>query len=366
MGRRSSLDQITWTAIVYVSGGASSGATSFYALTCLVGAILVGRRGAAVAAAPRHGDLRAALRRLSLRLGPASGRPERRRATRRAPATSRTRCSSTRSACRSSRCSRATSPSASGSPGEPAGRDRARPRGRAAGGARPDRRGPRTRDPQPAGLDHRLDRDAARVPGAVGRGPTPLRHRASRGAPAQRSGRRHGRPVEAPAPARRGDGRRRRSRARWWRWRTNAAARLGRRRALRGTRRRGPSRAATGHRCGRCCGTWCATRMQASPAGSTVTVRVARAPGDGHARGRRPGPRGPRGLSARASSRTSSRREPTAPGLASRSCGASSKTTRPWGPAIAVERAVHGGASFRVTLSPDVFGLRQSVRPPPS
>ncbi len=45
------LDQITWTAIVYVSGGASSGATSFYALTCLIGAILVGRRGAFLAAA---------------------------------------------------------------------------------------------------------------------------------------------------------------------------------------------------------------------------------------------------------------------------------------------------------------------------
>ncbi len=45
------LDQITWTAIVYVSGGASSGATSFYALTCLVGAILVGLRGALFAGA---------------------------------------------------------------------------------------------------------------------------------------------------------------------------------------------------------------------------------------------------------------------------------------------------------------------------
>jgi two-component system, NtrC family, sensor histidine kinase HydH len=45
------LDQLTWTAIVYVSGGAASGATSFYALTCLVGAILVGLRGAAFAAA---------------------------------------------------------------------------------------------------------------------------------------------------------------------------------------------------------------------------------------------------------------------------------------------------------------------------
>jgi signal transduction histidine kinase len=44
------LDQVTWTGIVYVSGGASSGATSFYALTCLVGAVLVGLRGALGAA----------------------------------------------------------------------------------------------------------------------------------------------------------------------------------------------------------------------------------------------------------------------------------------------------------------------------
>jgi signal transduction histidine kinase len=44
-------DQLTWTAIVYVTGGPSSGATSFYALTCLVGAILVGVRGAVLSAA---------------------------------------------------------------------------------------------------------------------------------------------------------------------------------------------------------------------------------------------------------------------------------------------------------------------------
>ena len=44
------LDQLTWSAIVYVSGGATSGATTFYALTCLVGAILIGQRGAAIAA----------------------------------------------------------------------------------------------------------------------------------------------------------------------------------------------------------------------------------------------------------------------------------------------------------------------------
>ncbi len=45
------LDQLTWTAIVYVSGGPGSGATSFYGLTCLVGAVLIGLRGALVAAA---------------------------------------------------------------------------------------------------------------------------------------------------------------------------------------------------------------------------------------------------------------------------------------------------------------------------
>jgi signal transduction histidine kinase len=45
-----SLDQVTWTAIVYVTGGASSGATSFYALTCLFASILVGLRGAVYSA----------------------------------------------------------------------------------------------------------------------------------------------------------------------------------------------------------------------------------------------------------------------------------------------------------------------------
>jgi two-component system sensor histidine kinase HydH len=44
------VDQLTWTAVVYVTGGVTSGAVSFYALTSLVGAILVGQRGALVAA----------------------------------------------------------------------------------------------------------------------------------------------------------------------------------------------------------------------------------------------------------------------------------------------------------------------------
>ena len=44
------LDQDTWTAIVYVTGGATSGATSFYALTCLLGSMLIGLRGATLGA----------------------------------------------------------------------------------------------------------------------------------------------------------------------------------------------------------------------------------------------------------------------------------------------------------------------------
>lgn len=43
------LDQVTWTVLVYVTGGVASGATSFYGLTCLLGAFLIGERGAAIA-----------------------------------------------------------------------------------------------------------------------------------------------------------------------------------------------------------------------------------------------------------------------------------------------------------------------------
>jgi two-component system, NtrC family, sensor histidine kinase HydH len=43
-------DQITWTALVYITGGAQSGATSLYGLTCLSGAILLGVRGGVLAA----------------------------------------------------------------------------------------------------------------------------------------------------------------------------------------------------------------------------------------------------------------------------------------------------------------------------
>jgi two-component system, NtrC family, sensor histidine kinase HydH len=44
------LDAITWTVVAYLTGGASSGAASFYGLSCLVGALLTGFRGAAIAA----------------------------------------------------------------------------------------------------------------------------------------------------------------------------------------------------------------------------------------------------------------------------------------------------------------------------
>ena len=157
------LDQLTWTAIVYVSGGATSGATSFYGLTCLVGAILIGLRGAALAAVQRH-------RASSSCSAPASRhgsiRPPRDQGaanyivswdgmvyplavnalgivvvallaglSRRAPAPHRRRAR---------------------------GGQRARARRRAPRAARPDRRRPRARDPESARLDLGLDRDAAR------------------------------------------------------------------------------------------------------------------------------------------------------------------------------------------------------------
>lgn len=44
------IDQLVWTILAYVSGGVSSGATSFYGLTCLTGAVVGGVRGVIVAA----------------------------------------------------------------------------------------------------------------------------------------------------------------------------------------------------------------------------------------------------------------------------------------------------------------------------
>ncbi len=44
-------DQLAWTALVYVSGGVTSGSTSLYGLTCVSGAVLIGTSGAVWAAA---------------------------------------------------------------------------------------------------------------------------------------------------------------------------------------------------------------------------------------------------------------------------------------------------------------------------
>lgn len=44
------LDQLTFSVVAYLTGGPTSGATSFYGLTCLIGASLAGLRGALVAA----------------------------------------------------------------------------------------------------------------------------------------------------------------------------------------------------------------------------------------------------------------------------------------------------------------------------
>lgn len=43
-------DQLSWTVLIYLSGGITSGATFFYGLTCLAGAIATGLRAATVAA----------------------------------------------------------------------------------------------------------------------------------------------------------------------------------------------------------------------------------------------------------------------------------------------------------------------------
>lgn len=44
------LDQVLWSVVVYLTGAASSGATSLYGVTCLVGGLLLGVQGAVTAA----------------------------------------------------------------------------------------------------------------------------------------------------------------------------------------------------------------------------------------------------------------------------------------------------------------------------
>lgn len=49
------LDQAIWTVVVYLSGGATSGATSLYGVSCILGAILSGFKGASLAAVAAAG-----------------------------------------------------------------------------------------------------------------------------------------------------------------------------------------------------------------------------------------------------------------------------------------------------------------------
>jgi signal transduction histidine kinase len=44
------VDQLTWTVVAFLTGGAASGAVSFYGLSCVMGAALIGFRGAVIAA----------------------------------------------------------------------------------------------------------------------------------------------------------------------------------------------------------------------------------------------------------------------------------------------------------------------------
>ena len=112
-GRRSSSTSSRGRPSSTCRAASSSGATSFYALTCLVGAVLVGLRGALGAAALGIGVYALLCAALPLRLGAPAARPDRRRATRvDARAAHLPAARSTRSASRSSRCSRATWPSA--------------------------------------------------------------------------------------------------------------------------------------------------------------------------------------------------------------------------------------------------------------
>ncbi len=58
------IDQLLWTGFVYISGGVTSGAVSLYGLTCVIGAIVLGWRGALAAfsaAAVSYGALSVAL-----------------------------------------------------------------------------------------------------------------------------------------------------------------------------------------------------------------------------------------------------------------------------------------------------------------
>ncbi len=147
------LDQVTWTAIVYVTGGATSGATSFYAFTCLVGAMLIGLRGALTAAAAGGALVRCSC------ASPSASTGSRRRPTR--PAFYVTSWAELIYPLLVNALGILVVALLGGVPRRapaPHGRrarggERARARGRAARGARAHRGGARARDPQPARVD---------------------------------------------------------------------------------------------------------------------------------------------------------------------------------------------------------------------
>ena len=358
------LDQVTWTAIVYVTGGATSGATSFYALTCLVGAILVGAARRARRRGARH---RRSTRRSappSLRLG-RRRRPIRPRRTYALDAarSSSTRSSSTRSASPSSRSSRATSPSGCASPAARSQDATARAHeaerlavlGRIAAGLAHEIRNPLgsirgsiemlRESPALSDEDRRLcdivQREARRLNDLVGDMVDLSKPR---------------------PPARRGH-RRRGARARGRGARRARGARLGRA----GASTTGPP----ARRSPRCDGAqmrqvlWNLVRnaIQASSAGSTVTVRVEPRERRGHARGRRPGPRHP-GRPSRAHLRRLLHDAHARRGHRPRGREAHHRRPRAHGRHGSRWSAPPGGgASFRVTLSRDVAGLPQELGP---
>ena len=248
---------------------------SLYGLTCLAGAILIGPRGAFVAALAGALLLLAALRRVRLR------RHRRCRPISRSsayvdalgdigyPLFVNLLVLMRRHAAR-----RATSPSACASPaGDLEEATAARRGGRAPRRARAPRRRPRARDPQPARLHRRLDR-AARAPAdALGEEEqTPLRDRRARDGAPERSGRATC-SISSRPRARLRPRRPRRDRARRRRARRAIGARRRRRGALRGPRR-GDVRAADAAQLRQVVWNLVRNAIQASSPGARGQVRI--------------------------------------------------------------------------------------------
>jgi signal transduction histidine kinase len=103
--------------------------------------------------------------------------------------------------------------------------------------------------------------------------------------------------------------------------------------------------------------------LQASPAGSTVTVRVEQREGEIALSVDDEGPGVPDDVGSRIFQDFFTTRTHGA-GIGLAVVRRILEDHAPMGARLAVERSVHGGASFRVTLNADVAGLRPSLRPP--